>query len=146
MLSGFVVAATSLQLALIGGGLYEQIVIDPAWPKRPDLIQPSKGGVSRGRFWAPVHSLFELALIVSLILGWSDRPLRLWLLLALASHLVTRLWSFSYFIRKALAFEKAGTVDEAAARRWTRLSRLRFPFEVLTCGFMFEALWIAWHP
>jgi hypothetical protein len=146
MLPGLVLAATSLELVLIGGGLYEQILIDPVWPKRPDVIQPSKGGISRGRFWAPVHTLFELALIISLILAWNARPLRFWLLLALGSHAITRTWSALYFIPKALAFERADAVDEAAARRWTQLSRFRFPLEVLTCAFMFEALWIVWHP
>jgi len=145
MLSGFVLAATSLELVMIGGGLYEQMVVDPVWPKRPDVIQPSKGGIRRGRFWIVAHSLFELTLIGSLILAWSAPPLRTWLLLALASHAITRIWSFGYFIPKALAFETAGTVDEAAARRWTGMSRFRFPLEVITCVFMFEALWIVWH-
>src|SRR5579862_2947066 len=139
MLPGFVLAATSLELVVLGGGLYEQIVVDPFWPQRPDLIQPGKGGIVRGRFWAPVHTLLELALIVSLILAWGDPPLRFWLLLALASHATTRIWSALYFIPRALAFEKADTVDEAAAKRWTRISRFRFPMEVLTCVLLFEA-------
>jgi hypothetical protein len=86
VLAGFVVAATAFALMTLGGGLYEYLVVDPAWPKRPDVIQPARGGI-----------------------------------------------------------EKAATVDEAAARRWTRLSRLRFPIEVLTCYFMLNALWVVWR-
>lgn len=145
MLPGFIVATTVFALMTLGGGLYEYLVVDPSWPKRPDLIQPSRGGITRGRFWIVAHTLFELALIVSIILAWKTPALRFWLLLALASHATTRLWSAFYFIPKALAFEKAATVDETAARRWTRRSRLRFPIEMLTSYFMFNALWVLWR-
>jgi hypothetical protein len=37
--------ATSLALVSVGGGLYEFLVVDPAWPRRPDIIQPARGGV-----------------------------------------------------------------------------------------------------
>jgi hypothetical protein len=35
----------------------------------------------------------------------------------LATHALTRIWSAVYFIPRALAFEKAVTVDEAAAKK-----------------------------
>jgi hypothetical protein len=59
--------------AVFGGGMYEHLVIDPSWPKRPDLIQPSHGGVTRGRFWLPAHVLFEVVLILSLVFAWGCR-------------------------------------------------------------------------
>ena len=64
------------------------------------------------------------------------------LLVALASHAIMRLWSALDFIPKALAFERAepGTVSEAAARAWTRRSRLRLPLDLVTCGAMLWAL------
>ena len=66
----FVIAvACALALASLGGGLYEFSVVDPAWPRRPELIQPARGGVSRKRFWIPAHVAFELALIGSLVLA-----------------------------------------------------------------------------
>jgi hypothetical protein len=34
-----------LALVALGGGLYEFSVIDPVWPRRPDLIQPGRGGI-----------------------------------------------------------------------------------------------------
>jgi hypothetical protein len=43
--------ATALALASLGGGLYEYLVVDPFWPKRPELIQPQRGGISCRRFW-----------------------------------------------------------------------------------------------
>ena len=36
--------ASSLALISFGGGLYEFLVIDPIWPRRPDIIQPDRGG------------------------------------------------------------------------------------------------------
>jgi len=62
--------ASSFALVLLGGGLYEFIVVDPYWPKRPDIIQPNRGGISRKRFWIPAHTAFELLLISALIVAW----------------------------------------------------------------------------
>src|SRR5512145_924737 len=85
--------ATALALASLGGGLYEYLVVDPFWPRKPELIQPERGGISRKRFWIPAHTAFELALVGSLVAAWSQAGVRKWLLIALASHVIMRLWS-----------------------------------------------------
>jgi hypothetical protein len=133
--------ATALALASVGGGLYEFSVVDPFWPKRPDLVQPARGGLSRKRFWISIHVAFEVTLIAALVVAWSQPEIRNCLLVALASHAVMRLWSGLDFIPKALAFEKAdpATVSEAAARAWTRRSRLRLPLDLITCGALLTA-------
>ena len=42
------IAITTLAACVtLGGGLYEYLVVDPRWPKRPGIIQPHNGGVSR---------------------------------------------------------------------------------------------------
>ena len=127
--------ASSLALISLGGGLYEFRVVDPAWPRRPDLIQPARGGISRRTFWIPAHVGFELALVVALIITWSQPVVRTWLLVGLASHAGMRIWSAFDFIPKALTFERAdpATVSEAAARSWTRRSRWRMPLDIVTC-------------
>lgn len=137
-----VAVSAAFALMLVGGGLYEFLVVDPAWPRRPELIQPSRGGVSRRRFWIPVHTAFELSLIASLIAAWDAPEVRTPLLLALASHGTMRLWSAFDFIPKALAFERADptTIDTAAAQRWTRRSMARVPLDLVTCGAMLTAL------
>ena len=137
-----VALATALALASVGGGLYEFMVVDPFWPKRPDLIQPSRGGISRKRFWITIHVAFEVLLIAALVWSWLQPAVRSWLLVALASHAIMRIWSGFDFIPKALAFERAepGTVSEAAARAWTRRSRLRLPLDLVICGAMLSAL------
>jgi hypothetical protein len=134
--------AASLALASVGGGLYEFLVVDPFWPKRPDLIQPARGGLSRKRFWIAIHFSFEIALVVALVFAWSQPAVFKALLVALAAHAIMRIWSGFDFIPKALAFEKAdpASISEGEAIAWTRRSRLRLPLDLITCGAMLTAL------
>ena len=131
-----VVAAECFALMLVGGGFYEVLVVDPFWPKRPDLIQPDRGGISRRRFWMPIHAVFELMVISALVAAWPAPVVRWWLWVALISHAVTRVWSFLDFIPKAVAFERADptSITEAAARKWTHRSLFRLPLELVSCG------------
>src|SRR6267143_1534390 len=124
-----VAISAAVACASLGGGLYEFLVVDPAWPGRPDIVQPQRGGISRKRFWIPAHTAFELTLIVSLIACWRFPGVRTPLLIALGSHAIMRGWSAFDFIPKALAFERAepASVDAAAARRWSHRSLGRFP-------------------
>ena len=133
--------ASSLGLIGLGGGLYEFLVIDPVWPRRPDIIQPHRGGISRKNFWIPAHTAFELTLIVALVMAWSPLTERFWLLVALISHAVMRVWSLVDFVPKALAFERAdpATVTVSAARHWTRRSLWRLPLDIVTCTAMLAA-------
>ena len=133
--------ASALALISLGGGLYEFRVVDRAWPRRPDLIQPTRGGVSRRAFWVPAHVAFELALVLALVVTWSEPEIRSWLLVGLASHATMRIWSAFDFIPKALAFERADpvTVAEAAVRKWTRRSVWRLPLDAVTCVAMLAA-------
>jgi len=137
------IAITTLAAcATLGGGLYEFLVVDPAWPKRPGIIQPRNGGVSRARFWVPAHTVFEVLLIVTLVVAWSHADARIALLVALISHAVMRVWSLVDFVPRAVAFEKAdpATVDEASAVRWTRRSLMRLPLDLITCAALLAAL------
>ena len=140
-----VAVAAALASASVGGGLYEFSVVDPFWPKRPDLVQPTRGGISRKRFWIAIHVAFEVVLIAALVSAWSQPAVRTCLLVALASHAVMRLWSAFDFIPKALAFEKAepSAISEAAARAWTARSRLRLPLDLVTSGALLWALVLA---
>src|SRR5918997_5663937 len=102
------IAITTLAACVtLGGGLYEVLVIDPKWPKRPGIIQSRNGGVSRARFWIPAHIAFEVLLIVTLVAAWGHRDARVALLVALVSHAMMRVWSLVDFVPKAVAFEKA---------------------------------------
>lgn len=121
----YLVAATIVLGAIaIGGGVYETLLIDRAWPAKRDIIQPQHGGIRRALFWGPVHIMFELALVASLWATWSNPFQRDCVAAALGIHVITRAWSFAYFIPRALQFEK-GIGDNAMAARWVRLSRWR---------------------
>jgi hypothetical protein len=137
-----VILTTALALVSLGGGLYEFSVVDPFWPRRHEIVQPSRGGISRRRFWIPAHTLFELLLIAALVVSWSQPGVRGWLLTAFASHVFMRMWSAFDFIPRALAFEKAdpASITENAARAWTRRSLLRLPLDLVTCAAMLAAL------
>ena len=130
------VASACFALMLVGGGFYEALVVDPFWPKRPDLIQPERGGISRKRFWMPVHTAFELSVISALVAAWPTPVVRSWLWAALISHAIGRIWSFSDFIPKAIAFERAdpSSITEVSARNWTHRSVFRLPLELVSCG------------
>ena len=137
------VAATTLMACVsLGGGFYEVLVVDPFWPRRPGIIQPALGGISRRRFWLPAHTIFEVLLLLSLILTWDHFNVRAALLVALASHVVMRVWSLVDVVPKAVAFEKAdpAKVDEAAAVAWTRRSLARLPLNLVTAAATLAAL------
>ena len=131
-----IVLSTALTALLanvaLGGAAFEHGVVDRAWPRRPEIVQPGKGGIWRAGFWIPAHTAFELVLLVTLYLGWAHGDVRKALLTALAAHLALRLWSAVDLIPRALAFEKAEAVDEVAARDWTKRSLMRFPLALLT--------------
>jgi hypothetical protein len=137
-----VALSAALALMTFGGGFYEVFVVDPAWPTRPDIVQINQGGLNRKRFWIPAHFSYEIALIASLVLAWSQPSVQRFLWIALASHTAMRIWSALDFIPKALAIERAapGTLSEETARRWTRRSWWRFPLDLLTCVAMVCAL------
>src|ERR1700722_14136781 len=127
--------ALTLGAVGLGGGVYEMLLVDPACPRTPAMIQPSRGGLDRKRFWVPVHGLFEIALFVSAWTAWSAAAARPWIVVALAAHFTARTWSFAYFIPRALRFEKMGDLSEEQvrlARRWTRLSRCRPVLELVS--------------
>ena len=134
--------ATALALVSLGGAFYEFLVVDPFWPRRPDLIQPDRGGLSRRRFWIPAHVAFELLLVASLVMTWRYDAVRTPLLVALGSHAIMRIWSAFDFIPKAPAFERAdpASITESAARRWSRRSLGRLPLDLVTSGAMLTAL------
>ncbi|WP_029117454.1 hypothetical protein [Mycobacterium sp. URHB0044] len=131
-----------LACASLGGGIYEHLVLDPVWPSRPAIIQAPHGGVSRRRFWIPAHSAFEVILIAALVVTWGQPEVRTALLVALAGHLVMRVWSLVDFVPKAVVFEKTdpAVIERADAVRWTRRSLLRLPLDAVTCVATLAAL------
>src|ERR1700733_4022753 len=97
-LAAYVLCAMVLGAIGLGGGIYETLLVDRVSPGNPAIIQPSRGGINRGLFWAPVHTLYELALLLSAWVVWRDNTARDWIIVANAAHVFTRGVSFAYFI------------------------------------------------
>jgi hypothetical protein len=119
----------------LGGGIYETLIVDRVWPGNLAIIQPSRGGLDRKRFWIPIHTLYEVALVASAWTSWSNTHARYWIIVALVAHFVSRAWSFAYFIPQALRFEKLTELNDSdlqLARRWTRLSWRRGGLEAVS--------------
>ena len=125
----------ALGAIVLGGGIYETLLVDRVWPLNPAIIQPARGGLNRGAFWIIVHPPYELALLASLWLNWTHPAARPWLIVALVAHFGARAWSFAYFIPRALRFEKMGDLTEderQQAECWIRLSRVRPFIEIVS--------------
>lgn len=132
--------ASAVLLAFeVGGGLYEHLVLDAAWPANLELIQPARDGVNRATFWMLVHSALSLSLLAGLWSTWPARVLRRRMAWTLGLHLALRAWSFAYFIPAALKFEAADAVIPEDARTWILLSPLRTALTLV-------ALVILWRP
>jgi hypothetical protein len=115
---------------MLGGSIYEGLVVDAAWPTNVAIIQPDEGGVNRKAFWIPLHVLATLLLPLALWASWRERHARRWLLVALGSYAAIRIWSSVYFIPAALDFETAMGLTDASmvdAQRWVLLSWFRTP-------------------
>lgn len=115
----------------LGGGIYETLLVDRVWPNNLAIIQPRRGGLDRKRFWIPVHTLYEIALLVGVWELWNT-DVRSWMIAGLVAHFTSRVWSFGYFIPRALRFEQLSELDELQvhlARQWTRLSPCRVILE-----------------
>jgi hypothetical protein len=148
--SAFPLAAALSALVLgtigLGGGIYETLLVDRVWPDNPAVIQPSRGGINRKWFWGPIQPLYELALLLTAWMVWSDTHARPWIIIALSAHFAARAWSFAYFIPRALQFEKSGDLTEEQARlarQWTGLSRYRVVLETIAivsqCAAIFQS-------
>jgi hypothetical protein len=153
-----IAAAMALALVNLGGGIYELIVTNPMWLKFSRIqLEP---GVWRKRFWMSVHTAFELLIVASLIGAWPRPEIRLWLLIALASHAGLRIWSVVDLFQKILnpmravlfmrllemtrggrEFEQANS--ELPALIQARRHLLRLPLDLITCATTLVALIVA---
>ena len=133
----------------VGGGVYEHAVLMPIWSASPPasfrMIQPGTG-VPLQRFWIPVHAAITAFVLLSLVLTWRHREVRLLLLIGLGSYVVMRAWSGVFFIPEMLAFQRipadsAGSPELAArVARWTFWTWFREPLDLLSMATFLLAL------
>jgi hypothetical protein len=135
----FVWGAALLLAFEVGGGIYEHLVLDQAWPSNLALIQPGRGGVNRAPFWIVVHTLLTVTLLAALWASWRSATLRRRVAWTLGIHVALRAWTFAYFIPAALRFEAAQALIPDEARTWVLLSPIRTAATLV-------ALVILWRP
>lgn len=93
-----------------------------------------------------MHIAITIFFISSLVLAWGDATVRRFLLIALASYVVMRVWSGLFFIPEMLSFQQV-PVDSApsaelSARvsKWTFWSWFREPLDIISFLFSLLAL------
>jgi len=133
----------------LGGGIFEHSVLMPIWSKSPPSsfsITQTGSGVPLQRFWIPVHIAITVFIILSLVITWGHATVRRFLLIALVSYIVMRVWSALFFIPEMLAFQKVPVDSPPSAELLTRVSKWTFwswfrePLDVVSFLFSLLAL------
>jgi hypothetical protein len=85
---------SSIAVALmVGGGIYEGLVIVPQFksdPPRSFRIIQKNTGVPLQRFWVPVHIFITIALIGTALANWKSPERRMLIITAISSYVVMR--------------------------------------------------------
>jgi hypothetical protein len=133
-------AAISLKLSIIlwgillGGIVYSHLVFFRVYLSdlpQSAIIVTGPYGLHEGIFWAVIHPVLILSLIVSLVLNWKYHWRRLLILIPIVVYAVMLIVSTLYFVPELYAFADSArstvTPAEWLARgqRWQRLSWLR---------------------
>ncbi|HVG64364.1 MAG TPA: hypothetical protein VNA24_37730 [Hyalangium sp.] len=130
---------SALMVAIeVGGGIFEHLVLDRAWPSNLALIQPERGGAHRAPFWMIVHGVLTVSLLATLWASWPHRALRKRVAWVLGLHVAMRIWSFVYFIPVALRFEQATSVNPDEVQTWVILSPLRTALTLVAFVLLFR--------
>lgn len=132
------IVALLMGAVMLGGTVYQMLVINPAWGgdlpgSLPRFFQGSQWPAAFARFWAhPVLSMYPLFLIGALTALWPDRRRRAWLLATLGLVVVVAVWTGVYFIPAIdVLFVRAGAgltpaQITAQAGAWLFWDRIRF--------------------
>jgi hypothetical protein len=121
---------------VLGAGVYESLVVHPAWSRKPPesfvgFVGAPISRMNLGAFWAPVTPLYALsglgAWVASLAAGSPTVPLTV----SAVSAISAVVWTFVYFRPTIVRFlETAGGNTPAnrlqsEARRWVLLNWIR---------------------
>lgn len=126
--------AITLWGTLLGGIAYAHIVYFPVYlsdlPKSAVLVT-GPYGLSEGVFWAIIHPLLIISLVIALILNWNLRTRRKLIAVSFIVYVIVLLVSQFYFIPELALFKHSAESTLTAAdwlargKRWQRLSWLR---------------------
>jgi hypothetical protein len=116
---------------LTGGGIYEQSVLDTAWPRKPSIVRPVEGGANHKLFWVPANIVAVVTLPFALVAAWPIASARYATLVAVALFAVINLVTVAYFGPEVLRAEKSSPPpDHPSSLAWVRRSRWRTPLSL----------------
>lgn len=119
---------------LLGGIVYSHIVYFPVYLSAlPDSAVVVNGtyGLNEVPFWATIHPLLIISLILALALNWKSAPRRKLILISFAIYVVILIISGVYFVPELRAFQSSPesslsrTEWLVRGQRWQRLSWIR---------------------
>ena len=116
---------------LTGAGIYEQSVLDTAWPSKPSIVRPVEGGVNRKLFWVPANISAVATLLVALMATWPMAFARDATLVAIGLFAVINGVTVTYFGPAVLRVERSSVpADDPSSLAWVRRSRWRTPLSL----------------
>ncbi|MEO6131926.1 MAG: hypothetical protein ABIQ02_08755 [Saprospiraceae bacterium] len=135
-------------IIVIGGAVYEHIVIVPAWSAAPPAslsMYQGKYGINPAPFWMMIHPITLLLLIGSLITNWKNNRKKN-ILFVLVSYFAVLVITSIYFVPELLSITQTpyqDTVDTSLVHRasmWEMLSLVRLAFLVVLAIILLNAL------
>ncbi|EFA77411.1 ankyrin repeat-containing protein [Heterostelium album PN500] len=131
-----------MSLTLFGGRLYEVLMVDSKWNKKPSLIQPKAGGIEKNNIITKCGTvLLEVTVIYSLYLYQNHRDVLIPLTISAVSHCIERLFELLYLTPKLTEIEKLpeAAVTESIANKYIKRSKLRIPLSIITNLYLMES-------
>ena len=121
---------------VLGAGVYESLVVHPAWSRRPPesfvgFVEPPISRMNIAAFWAPVTPLYALTGLGALALAFSAGSSTVALTVSVACAVVCVVWTLVYFRPRIHRFLELGGGNTPAerlqseARRWVVLNWIR---------------------
>ncbi|WP_345030446.1 transposase [Ravibacter arvi] len=120
-------ATTLIYFMMNGAQIFETLVLVPKWTSSPpdnfSILLDGNGG-SLKVFWIVFHSLHELTFILAIAFCWRIEPVRSWLLVLFAVHVVVRIWTLMYFAPNIIHFQKIAETGGPAGADLVKLTSL----------------------
>ena len=121
--------------ALMGASLYEESVLDTAWPRKPDIVRPIEGGANRKLFWVPADLIAIISLLAATWAAWPVTDTRNDVLVGVGFYAINIGVSLAYFVPELLKVERMGSQpNDPSSRRWVRRNRWRGAIFICATG------------
>ena len=109
-----------------GASVYEESVLDPVWPGKPEIVRPIEGGANRKLFWIPADLIAIVCLLTATWAAWPTADARDAVLVAVGLYAINIGVSVAYFVPELLKVERMGIQpDDPSSRTWVRRNRWR---------------------